>query len=280
MSFFSHSYRRLCYSNNILLKEMERLNDHKVHAVEKAIMLLDCFWRERRPLSLTELAGMTGWPKSTVHSLLSSMLETLVVEQSAMDGKYRLGLHLFEYGCAISEHWDVVKLAKPHLRTLVSLTGESCYLANMIGDNLMLVDSAEPNNAFRVVSTVGTRLPLHCSSQGKAILANMDIEEVRRILRRTGMKSYTAQTLQSADVFLSQLAAVRESGIASEYEEYRNGMCSFASPIFDYNGNCSSAIGVVCILNSSLRSEAVPAGLLAALKKTAEAISTELGWRF
>lgn len=255
------------------------MNDHKVHSVEKAIMLLDCFWRERRPLSLTELSNTTGWPKSTVHSLLSSMLESLVVEQSPVDGKYRLGLHLFEYGCAISEHWDVVKLAKPHLRALVSSVGESCYLANLIGDNLMLVDSAEPNNVFRVASTVGTRLPLHCSSQGKAILAHMDASEVRHILRRTGMKSYTVQTIQSTDAFLLQLAAIRESGIASEFEEYRNGMCSFAAPIFDHEGKCACAVGIVCIVNPAMRNESVPAKLINTLKKTAEAISTELGWR-
>lgn len=255
------------------------MNDHKVHAVEKAIELLDCFWRERRPLSLTELSNMTGWPKSTVHSLLSSMLETLVVEQSPFDGKYRLGLHLFEYGCAISEHWDVVKLAKPHLRTLVSAVGESCYLANLIGDNLMLVDSVEPNNVFRVASTVGTRLPLHCSSQGKAILANMDVSEVRHILRRTGMKSYTVQTIQSAEAFIAQLSVVREKGIASEFEEYRSGMCSFAAPIFDHDGKCSCAVGIVCIVNPSLRNESIPQAVLDTLKKTADSISTELGWR-
>lgn len=98
-------------------------NSHKVHAVEKAIALLDCFWRVRRPMSLTELSRSTGWPKSTVHNLLASMIDSAVVEQSPADGKYRLGLHLFEYGCVISEHWNVVKLARPHLNALVAKTG-------------------------------------------------------------------------------------------------------------------------------------------------------------
>ena len=34
---------------------------HKVHAVEKAIALLDCFWREKRPMTLTELRFATDW---------------------------------------------------------------------------------------------------------------------------------------------------------------------------------------------------------------------------
>ena len=252
---------------------------HKVHAVEKAIALLDCFWREKRPMSLTELSRMTGWPKSTVHNLLSSMMDSAVVEQSPADGKYRLGLHLFEYGCVITEHWNVVKLARPHLNALVAKTGESAYLATLNADTLLIVDSAEPNNVFRVASTVGTRLPVHCTSQGKAILAYDDPANVRRILKRTGMKSYTVHTLKSIDAYLEQLQEVRKTGIAPEYEEYHNGMCSFACPVFDHDGVCVSAVGIVCFLQSGERDNAVSLETLEALKNTAEAISTELGWQ-
>lgn len=253
-------------------------NGHKVQAVGKAIALLDCFWREKRPLSLTELSRLSGWPKSTVHNLLSTMMDSAVVEQSPADGKYRLGLHLFEYGCAISEHWNVVKLARPHLNALVAKTGESAYLAQMNADTLLIVDSAEPNNVFRVASTVGNRLPLHCTSQGKAILAHQEESNVRRILKRAGMKSYTLDTVKSPDDYLDQLKLVRQQGFASEYEEYHNGMCSFASPIFDYDGVCLSAVGIVCFLHSGDRRGAVSEETLQALKNTAEAISTELGW--
>ena len=253
-------------------------NGHKVQAVGKAIALLDCFWREKRPLSLTELSRMTGWPKSTVHNLLASMMDSAVVEQSPADGKYRLGLHLFEYGCTISEHWNVVKLARPHLNALVAKSGESVYLASLNADTLLIVDSAEPNNVFRVASTVGNRLPVHCTSQGKAILAHQDANSVKRILKRAGMKSYTVDTIKSPEAYLEQLEIVRRDGLASEYEEYHNGMCSFASPIFDYEGVCTSAVGIVCFLHSGERKAAVSEETLQALKNTAEAISTELGW--
>lgn len=253
-------------------------NSHKVHSVEKAIALLDCFWREKRPMTLTELSRTTGWPKSTVHNLLASMMDSAVIEQSPADGKYRLGLHLFEYGCVISEHWNVVKLARPHLNALVAKTGESVYLASLNADTLLIVDSAEPNNVFRVASTVGTRLPVHCTSQGKAILAYDDPANVRRLLKRTSMKSYTMHTLKSADAYLAQLQEVRQTGVASEYEEYHNGMCSFASPVFDHEGACVSAVGIVCFLHSGDPDSAVSEETIQSLKNTAEAISTELGW--
>ena len=63
----------------------------RVHSIEKAIRLLDCFWEADSPLSLHELEQRTGWAKSTIHGLLATMLDSAVVEQNPTDGKYRLG---------------------------------------------------------------------------------------------------------------------------------------------------------------------------------------------
>ena len=68
----------------------------RVHSIEKAIRLLDCFWEADSPLSLHELEQRTGWAKSTIHGLLATMLDSAVVEQNPTDGKYRLGYHLFD----------------------------------------------------------------------------------------------------------------------------------------------------------------------------------------
>ena len=73
----------------------------RVHSIEKAIRLLDCFWEADSPLSLHELEQRTGWAKSTIHGLLATMLDSAVVEQNPTDGKYRLGYHLFELGSAV-----------------------------------------------------------------------------------------------------------------------------------------------------------------------------------
>ncbi len=70
----------------------------RVKSVEKAIQLLDCFWKEGRALSLRELEEKTGWAKSTIHGLLASMIDSMVVEQNPDDGKYCLGRHLLELG--------------------------------------------------------------------------------------------------------------------------------------------------------------------------------------
>ena len=92
----------------------------RVHSIEKAIRLLDCFWEADSPLSLHELEQRTGWAKSTIHGLLATMLDSAVVEQNPTDGKYRLGYHLFELGSAVRQGWSVPELCRPHLRAMAA----------------------------------------------------------------------------------------------------------------------------------------------------------------
>lgn len=223
----------------------------RVHAIEKSIRLLDCFWLERRPLSLRELEQMTGWAKSTIHGLLASMVDSGVVEQDRTDGKYRLGYHLFELGSAVNQGWDVPAICRPHLQDIVDRFRESVYLARQSGDELILVECCEPRTSFRITSEVGTRLPLHCSSQGKVILANRSVYEAERLLRRSALHAYTPKTVTDPDLLLAELNRARETGYAHEHEEYKLGLCSVAAPIFDGNGECGYAIGIIYMTGAS-----------------------------
>ena len=91
-------------------------NDGKIiHSVAKAITLLDILTHRAQPVALTELYRETGWPKSTIHGLLSTMRASGLIEQGA-DGRYWLGIRLFEYGCAVSNSWNISTIARPYMR--------------------------------------------------------------------------------------------------------------------------------------------------------------------
>lgn len=71
-----------------------------VQSVAKALRLLGLLMGVHQPLTLAALSEQTGCPKSTIHGLLSTMRESAVVDQQS-DGRYCLGVRLFEYGCAV-----------------------------------------------------------------------------------------------------------------------------------------------------------------------------------
>lgn len=59
------------------------------------------------------------------------MRQSAVVEQSDEDGKYRLGIRLFEYGCAVSRNWNILEAAADPMRQVAEETGETVSVASL-----------------------------------------------------------------------------------------------------------------------------------------------------
>ena len=82
----------------------------RVQSIEKAVKILETLAAAEDPMPLRELARRTQLPKSTLHGIISTLRQTGLVEQSALDGRYGLGLHLFELGCAASSSRRITSL--------------------------------------------------------------------------------------------------------------------------------------------------------------------------
>ena len=220
-----------------------------VQSVAKALRLLDLLMEAHQPVTLAALSEQTGWPKSTIHGLLSTMRESAVVDQQS-DGRYCLGVRLFEYGCAVGASWSVSDLAKPHLQHLASVTGQSVFLSMLNRSEVITIEQVQSRAGLRVVSEVGTRLPLHCTSQGKVFLSAMVDHEAKRVLSRRTLEPYTPKTLVTWEELFRVMQAARENGYAVEDGEYRFGLCSASAPVRDSSGAVRYAVGFVGMFDS------------------------------
>ena len=97
-------------------------------SVAKAMELLQILSQAGKPLLLRELTTLCGYPKSTVFGLLTTMRSYDVVTQTP-DGRYTLGLRLFEYGRQVERSWDISTVARPYMEHLCRQTGASVMLS-------------------------------------------------------------------------------------------------------------------------------------------------------
>lgn len=244
-----------------------------IQSVAKAMKLLDILAASAAPLSLAEISAMTGWPKSTIHGLLSTMRETSVVAQDA-EGRYMLGIRLFEYGCTLSSSWDIIETAKPFIQHLSYHTGEAVFLSILDRGEVITLDRAENRIGLPMSAEMGCRLPVHCTSQGKLFLSYMTEQEQDALLHRSELKAYTRHTITEKNQLQKEFAKIREQGYAIENGEYKVGLRSVAAPIFDVNGNVRYAIGIIGMfrqLETDRFEKAVQV-----VRETAEKISNEL----
>ena len=186
-----------------------------IQSVAKAMNLLDILDSSAKPLSLTELSSITGWPKSTLHGLLSTMKEYSVVAQNE-DGSYMLGIRLFEYGCTLSNSWSIVETAKPFIQHISYSTGEAVFLSILDHGEVITLDRADNRTGLWISAEMGCRLPIHCTSQGKLFLAYMSDEEREDILSRKEWKAYTPHTFMTRKSLDQELCLIKQQGYATE----------------------------------------------------------------
>ena len=256
---------------------MSRREAGRVQSVCKAMDLLSCLAQAGGPLTLGELSSRTGMPRATVHGLLAAMRPSAGVEQSPADGRYRLGIRLFEYGCAVSRGWNILEAAAGPMGWVAEETGETVSLAALDRGEVLILDRADAHSNFRVVSEKGSRLPIHCTSQGKLLLAYQPPAQQRQLLRQCDFTPYTPHSHTDAAALEAELAEIRRQGYAIENGELRIGLRSVAAPVFGMDGSVTHAICVVGMFPRINSPELEQAAEL--LLEAARRISFELGYR-
>jgi DNA-binding IclR family transcriptional regulator len=219
-------------------KEKTRLS-----SVANAIRLLKVFSDDSYEIGISDLGKRLQLPKSTVHRLASTLIDANMLEQSEENGKYRLGLAMFELGSLVRRKMDVSSEAKPFLMALREKTGETVHLAILDGASIMYINSLESKQAVRMTLDIGMRKPAHSTAAGKVLLAFQPADVVEAVLAE-GLDGHTPTTIVDVDQFRHELAQIRTRGYALNDEENQVGVRSLAAPVRDYAGNVIAATSV------------------------------------
>jgi IclR family transcriptional regulator, KDG regulon repressor len=245
-------------------------------SVRNAARLLKEF-RSREPqIGVSELARRLGLGKSTVHRLLTTLVGEGLIERDPRTGGYRLGLVVFELGEAVRVHLDLHAAAGPVLASLREQTGESSQVGVLDGHEVVYVDRLESSQSLRLFTETGRRVPVHCTSSGKVLLASLDPEALEQVLAAAPLLRLTDHTITGRDELLAELDKVRRRGWAEAVNERELGVASVAAPVRDARGEIVAAIsiGAPTVRLGRLQRREMGAVILEA----GEAVSRRLGW--
>ena len=248
----------------------------RLSSVANSLRLIKAFSEDEYEIGISDLAKRLGLAKSTVHRLASTLLQAGILEQNSGDGKYHLGLALFELGAMVRRKMDFTMEARPFLRTLMEKTGETVHLAILDHDSILYIITHESKQALRMGSKVGTRVPVHSTAVGKALLAFQPEEEIERIIAR-GLPVSAPNTIVDPKALRRELATVRVRNYAVDDEESEIGLRAIAAPIRIYSGNVVAAISIAGPVHRMARKALL--GWVRELVEAADAVSQRLGWQ-
>ncbi|PLR76069.1 IclR family transcriptional regulator [Bacillus sp. V3-13] len=221
---------------------MEREN--VVKSVSRALDIITLISSKKGGLGVTEIANQIDINKSSVYRILSTLVQYGYVEQDQETGRYKLGYKFLEVSSKLLESIDLRAEAKPYLQELENETNEVIHLVVYDQGEVVYIEKLEGNETLRMHSKVGKRAPMHCTSVGKAILAHLPSNIVLDIIGRKGMPAHTNKTITDKEVFLKELAQVKQNGYALDLEENEYGITCIAVPIFDHLGRVIAAVSI------------------------------------
>ncbi len=248
----------------------------RLSSVANAILLMKTFSDEQSELGISALAERLGLAKSTVHRLASTLVEAGMLEQNRETGKYHLGLAVFELGSLVRRKIDMSFEAKPWLLTLRDQTGETVNLSILDHGSVVCVNFFESKKVNRISSGMGLRKPVHCTAEGKALMAFQSPAAIQQVIDGK-LDRRTLRTVVNPTALQEEFAVIRARGYATDEEEYELGVRGIAAPIRDDSGVPVAAVGVTGPTQRLTKSRLL--SLVRHVNAAAKAISARLGDR-
>ncbi|HEU5018441.1 MAG TPA: IclR family transcriptional regulator [Pseudolabrys sp.] len=255
-------------------KERGASDRHSIQSVDRALYLLETIAEAGGEATLTDLANRTGLNISTCHHLLATLIKRGFVTKVTGRRLYALGARIM-YLSHVCLQVDLPRRAEPYLEAVNEATGERVHLAALQGDTVVTLAAREARHPVRVdTGKVGKVETPHATSVGKAILAWLPEDEMRRILAH-GMRRCTENTITEFPELVESLRIVRRNGYALDREETLPGVICVGAAIRDQAG---TVIGAISASTPTMRAtDEHIAHMRAEVTAAARALSAEFG---
>jgi DNA-binding IclR family transcriptional regulator len=247
-----------------------------IQAVDRALVLLELVADSTSPRTVRELATASGLGRSTAYRLLATLEHRGLVERDPERQTYRLGYAALLLAARASDHSSLVRRARPILEELSAATGETVNLSVPVPGGTVAIDQVDSPHPVRLINYVGVRLPLHCTSNGKLLLAEMGDEALERFLA-SPLERRTERTMVEPARVRRQVTAARQRGFGITLGELDDSINGISVAIADSRGD---PVAFLSVSGPAYRlTEKRALSLVDQMRKASEEVAAQVGWR-
>lgn len=181
-------------------------------------------------LTLTEIAESIGSPKSTILPILRTMVDRKFLYNSKSTFKYNISIAAFSVGSSYTSNLNALQFIKNEMKVLVEQSGEICQLGILDKGTVLYLAKENSDQAIRLESYVGKRMPAYCTALGKSLISRKTKEELMAMYPK-GLKPVTSHSITDLDVLYQELLETRETNISYDNEEVTEHVYCLGTPI-------------------------------------------------
>jgi IclR family transcriptional regulator, pca regulon regulatory protein len=213
-----------------------------LEALARGLRIIGAFGRERRQLSMSDIARLVGLPRASVRRTLHTLVHLGFAET---DGRlFRLTPRILMLAGAYLASNAIADILQPAVERLGAEVGEACSAAVLDGEDVIMIAHAAPNRVLDLAAQIGFRLPATASSLGRVLLAALDEGALDGMLARAALQKLTPMTIVDRAQLRLTIRKVREDGYSLVDQEVELGFRSISVPLRRLDGRVIAALNV------------------------------------
>jgi IclR family KDG regulon transcriptional repressor len=211
-------------------------NHNQINSVEKALLILLAFHKERTSWGVRELSTHLGFSPSTVQRILQTLKVHNFISQDHETRRYRLGKIYFSLLHILQNTYPIIQTSIPFLKRLLLNTRETVHLNIIDGNERVCIHALESSQPLKASMPLGSKSPLYAGASSKCLLAFTAETFQAQYLEEIDLSPVTGRTITSKDVLREELLRIRETGYATSLGERNPGLGSLSAPVLGYQG--------------------------------------------
>jgi IclR family acetate operon transcriptional repressor len=221
-----------------------RENTGQVQSLCRALSILNVIANEDRGMTMTDISQRARLPLSTTHRLLTTLQHERYVRFDSEQSLWMMGVQAFIIGNSFVRSRDIIATSRPFMMALMEKSGETVNLAVADQGECIYLAQVECRQMMRVQAKPGSRVPMHSSAVGKALLSAMPESKARKFLDMRELVRGTDKTVVDFKALCKEIEQVRQNGYALDDEEHCIGLRCVASVIYDEFGAAIAAVSL------------------------------------
>ena len=227
------------------IMENKVFKKEKIKSIEKAIDLLELLSDNKKEMGITEINKELHMGISTIYRILTTLKCRGYIAQNQKKSKYMLGAKLFILGCKVQNTTNLIKLVTPFLQRLSENTDETINFAILEGRDTICLSIIESKETLKAGIEVGTKIPAHCTSLGKVLLAFLPEQEFKILYNdNEKLPIPTPNSISSVEELKKCLKKIKKQRYAIDEEEFKIGVNCLGVPIINNEGKAIASFSV------------------------------------
>lgn len=216
-----------------------------IQSIEVGGALLQALVHNAAPMMLKDLAREAGMPPAKAHPYLVSFGKLGLIEQDPVTGRYGLGAFALQVGLSALQGLNPLRVATPAAARLSNDIEQNVAIAVWGNHGPTIVSIEECSRPIHVNMRPGTVMSLLNSATGKVFAAFLPERVTQPLVQAelARLASGNQPALRPSRKHIeSDLAEVREHGMARAVGHPIPGINAFCAPVFDHNNHIALAL--------------------------------------